>query len=276
MLAGSLLAGPGAFVSPEGEYRLGESVMIPLRLSAPADETIHGILEMNTPGVVEVLREPEFLAGHEIGFARIRTLAPGKVTLKNSESKMRVNVTSERPLSLLRQMRPRFTSPSENSTVWGTVAIGAEMWVGAPGVNREMAPDAKLHLPDGGQITANEAFPPVDGPFWRLVFHLDTTTLPPGECEIMISANPPIEGASKADVLLSDKHILRILPLPGDNDIIFSGECEDALDTPRTERMGSEPPGVVMAPDASGFRAVALRRGRPIWVIQPEITEPGQ
>lgn len=276
MLAGSLLAGPGAFVSPESEYRLGESVMIPLRLSAPADETIHGILEMNTPGVVEVLREPEFLAGHEIGFARIRTLAPGKVTLKNSESKMRVNVTSERPLSLLRQMRPRFTSPSENSTVWGTVAIGAEMWVGAPGVNREMAPDAKLHLPDGRQIAANEAFPPVDGPFWRLVFHLDTTTLPPGECEIMISANPPIEGASKADVLLSDKHILRILPLPGDNDIIFSGECEDALDTPRTERMGSEPPGVVMAPDASGFRAVALRRGRPIWVIQPEITEPGQ
>ncbi|MFU8892176.1 MAG: DUF1800 family protein [Luteolibacter sp.] len=275
-LAAAAIAAPGAFVTPESEFRLGESVMVPLRLDAPAEQIVHGTLTMNRPGIVEILREPEFLAGHEIGFARIRTLAPGAVVLRNGESTMRVNVTTERPLSLVRQMRPRFTSPSENSAVWGTVAIGAEMWVGAPGVDRMAAPDAKLRLPDGRELVADESFPPVDGPFWRLVFHLDTTTLPPGESSFTISAKPPIEGAGNADLLTSETHTLLILPPPGDDDLVFSGECEDALGTPRSERMGSEPPGVVMAPDASGFRAVALRRRRPAWVIQPEIPEPGR
>jgi len=276
LLAPASIAAPGEFIGNVSEFRLGESVMIPIRLGTPAEETIHGTLTMDRPGIVEILREPEFLAGHEIGFTRIRTLATGTVTLKHGDSHMRVNVTSERPLSLVRQMRPRFTSPAANSVVWGTVAIGAEMWVGAPGVDRMIEPDAKLRFPDGREIAADEAFPPVDGPFWRLVFHLDTTKLPPGETEFTIIAKPPIEGAGNADLLTSESHTLTILPPPADDEIIFSGECEDVLDTPRSERMGNEPPGVVMAPDASGFRAVALRRRRPVWVIQPEIPEAGR
>ncbi len=276
LIAGSALASPGEFISEEGEYRLGESVLIPLRVESAVDTRIEGVLQMDRNGIVEVLREPEFLIGHEIGFARIRTLAAGEVTLQSGDSKMRIRVSNERPLSLVRQMRPRFTSPAENSTAWGTVAIGAEMWVGAPGVNRSLTPEARLILPDGRKLPADEAFPPVDGPFWRFVFLLDTTTLPPGECVLAITAKPPIEGAGNDEILRSESHTLRILPPPGDDDIVFSGECEDALDTPRTERMGAEPPGVVMAPDASGYRAVALRRRRPAWVIQPEITEPGR
>ena len=270
------MAEPADFLTSHAEYRLGESVMIPLQRDTAAESTLTTTLRAVPAGIIEILREPEFLAGHETGFARIRTLKPGEVTLHHGDAKLRLHISDERPVSLVRQMRPRFTSPAEHSAAWGTVAIGAEMWVGAPGVDRMLAPEAMLHLPDGRKIPADEAFPPVDGPFWRLVFQLDTSTLPPGEAMLSISAKPPIDGAQNLAPLTSEPHPIFILPAPGDGEAIFAGECEDALDTPRSERMGSEPPGVVMAPDASGFRAVALRRRRPAWVIQPEIPEAGR
>jgi uncharacterized protein (DUF1800 family) len=270
------LSSPATFLTKECEYRLGESLMIPLKLDTPTVEKFSGSVETSPPGIIEVLRPPEFLAGNSIGFARIRTLKPGTVTMQYGTSQMRIRVTSERPLAMVRQMRPRFTSPSEGSHVWGTIAIGAEMWVGAPGVDRDKTPDVKLNLPDGRTLKPDEAFPPVDGPFWRLVFNLDTSKLPPGDCVITISATPPVEGAGKADVLTSEPHTLHILPQPSGSDIVASGECEDALETPRAERMGLEPPGVIMDPNASHYRAVALRRNRPAWVIQPEIKNPGR
>jgi hypothetical protein len=276
ILTTATFAAPASFLTEETEYRLGESVMIPLKLDAAAEEKFTTKLEPDTPGIIEVLREPEFLVGQTLGFARIRTLKPGTVVVKNGESSMTLKVTSERPLSMVRQMRPRFSSPSEGSYVWGTVTIGAEMWVGTPGVDREKPPEATLHLPDGTTLKADESFPPVDGPFWRLVFNLDTAKLPPGECVITISATPPIEGTGKADILTSESHILHILPPPTEKEIIASGECEDALDTPRTERMSLEPPGVTMDANASRHRAVALRRSRPAWVIKPEIKETGR
>ena len=57
------MADAAAFLTPESEYRLGESVMIPLHLDAAADERITSTLEMDRAGIVEVIREPEFLAG---------------------------------------------------------------------------------------------------------------------------------------------------------------------------------------------------------------------
>ncbi len=269
-------AEPADFLSSRTELRLGESVMIPLQRATPAETRVTTTLTADPPGVVEILHEPEFLAGHDTGFARVRTLAPGETTLRHGESELQIHITGERPISMVRQMRPRFTSPSENSAAWGTIAIGAEMWVGAPGVDRMREPEARLHLPDGREISADEAFPPVDGPFWRLVFHLDTTTLPPGEAALTLSATPPLDGEENPAPLTSEPHTIIILPPPGEDDILFSGECEDALETPRTDRMGREPPGVVMAPGASGYRAVALRRRRPVWVIKPEIPEAGR
>jgi hypothetical protein len=276
LLLTTAFAAPAAFLTEKCEYRLGESVMIPLQLAAPATELIAGTLEASRPGLIEVLREPEFLAGQTIGFARIRTLKPGSVELKHGDSRMKLTVTTERPVSMVRQMTPRFTSPAASSHVWGPIAIGAEMWVGAPGVNRLKTPEAYLHLPDGSTLKPDEAFPPVDGPFWRLVFRIDTATLPPGDCMVTVSAMPPIDGVTKADILTSEPHTLRILPPPSSDEILFSGECEDTLETPRTERMGFEPPGVIMDPKASGYRAVSLRRNRPAWVIKPDITKPGR
>jgi hypothetical protein len=276
LFATAALAAPASFLTKECEFRLGETAMIPLKLDAPAEEPTTSTLAISRPGFIEVLRQPEFLAGHSTGFARIRTLKPGSVEVTSGNSRMTIQVSPERPLSMVRQMRPRFTSPSEGSHVWGAIAIGAEMWVGAPGVDREITPKTTLHLPDGRTLKPVEAFPPVDGPFWRLVFHLDTTSLPPGECAITISATPPIEGASKTDLLTSEPHTLHILPPPTNGDIVASGECENTLDTPRAERMGLEPPGITMDPHASGHRAVALRRNRPAWVIQPDIKSPGR
>lgn len=264
------------FFTDAVEYRLGESVMIPVRATNAAGEAASADLQSDKPGVIEMLRQPEFLQGQTTGFARIRTLAPGEVSLRAGGSRLRVKVLNERPLSLLQKMRPRFTSPSEGSCVWGTVAVGVDIWVGVPGVDRTAKPEAFLHLPDGRKLAAVEAFPPLDGPFWRLVYQLDTTSLPPGDCLLKVTCKPLVEGGGKMRPLASDDHPLTILAAPGKDEMIISGECEDTLDTPRTERMGLEAPGVVLESSASGHRAVGLRRGRPAWVIQPDIQQPGR
>ncbi len=264
------------FFTDVTEYRLGECVMIPVRTASVVAETTMVDLQSDKPGVIEVLRQPEFLRGQATGFARIRTLAPGEVSLRSGGSRLRVKVLNQRPVALLQNMRPRFTSPSEGSCVWGTVAIGVDIWVGVPGADRAVKPEALLHLPDGRKLAAVEAFPPLDGPFWRLVYQLDTASLPPGDCVLKVVCKPPVEGGGKMEPLVSDEHPLTILAAPGKDDVIFSGECEDALSTPRNERMGLEPPGVALESSASGYRAVSLRRGRPAWVIQPDIQQPGR
>ena len=269
-------AAPVSFVTEEVEYRLGESVMIPLKVDAPVAETTTLELKFQKQGIVEIMRQPEILKDHDIGFARIRTLTPGEVIIKSGDASLRVRVTKERPVSLLRKLTPRFTSPAANSSVWGKVAIGADLWVGAPGVDRTTTPDAKLILPDGRELKADEAFPPMDGPFWRMVYYLDAATLPPGPCNLTLSCKPPLTGGSAGmQPLISETHTINILPAPKEGEIVFSGECENMLDTPRSERMGPESPLVVMDTAASGHRAVALHANRQSWVIQPEIAEDG-
>ena len=273
---GAGLALPVEFCTDGVEYRLGESVMIPVRTAVAVGETTTVNLQQDKPGVIEVLRQPEFLKGHDTGFARIRTLAPGQMILRSGDSSLRVKVLKERPVSLLQQMRPRITSPSEGSCVWGKVAIGVDIWVGVPGADRKSVPEAVLHLPGGGKLAAVEAFPPLDGPFWRLVYHVDAASLPAGDCLLKVTCKPPVEGGGGMDLLESDGHPVTILAAPGKDDAIFIGECEDTLDTPRNDRMGIEPPGVALDSSASGHRAVALRRTRPAWMIQPDIQQPGR
>lgn len=267
---------PISFVTNEVEYRLGESVMIPVKASAPVAETTAFELKLQKPGIVEIMRQPEILKDKDTGFARIRTLAPGDVVLKSGDASIRVQVTKERPVSLLRKLSPRFTSPAAGSAVWGKIGIGADLWVGAPGVDRETVPDARLQLPDGSVLKADESFPPMDGPFWRMVYYLDTTTLPPGPCKLTLSCKPPlIGGAEIMQRLVSESHTITILPLPAEGEIVDSGECENRVSTPRSERMGSETPMVMMDAMASGHRGVALRSNRQSWVIQPDIKEDG-
>jgi len=269
-------AAPISFMTDEVEYRLGESVMIPVKAGAAMSETTAFELEPQKKGIVEIMRQPAILKDHDIGFARIRTLSPGEVILKSGDASIRVRVSNERPVSLLRKLSPRFTSPAAGSAVWGKVAIGADLWVGAPGVDRTVIPDAKLRLPDGRELVADESFPPIDGPFWRLVYSIDTASLPPGDCALTISCTPPLTGgAAGMQRLVSEPHHITILPPPKQGEVVVSGECENMLSTPRSERMGTEAPVVVMDAAASGHRAAALRSNRQSWVIQPEIKEDG-
>ena len=80
------------FFTDVTEYRLGECVMIPVRTASVVAETTMVDLQSDKPGVIEVLRQPEFLRGQATGFARIRTLAPGEVSLRSGGSRLRVKV----------------------------------------------------------------------------------------------------------------------------------------------------------------------------------------
>lgn len=270
----ALAEGP-SFVPDEATFRLGESVMVPLSRTT-IDGPLDVALTVDPPERAEVLRDVGFLAGHATGFARIRTLSPGDAVLRAGDATMRLRVLSERPAALIAKMRPVITSPSEESAAWGVIAVGADIWVGAPGVDRMAAPDALLHLPDGRELPPSAMFPPVDGPFWRLAFEMDADSLQPGDHELFVSCRSPYADGPDAARLSSKPHGLHILPPPADDEWVFAGECEDALDTPRSERMGADPPGVTMESGASNFRAVALRRTRPPWVVQAEIPETGR
>ena len=85
-MIGGLNATPVGFVTKDVDYRLGESVMIPLEASAPVAENTALELKALKPGVVEISRQPEILKDQQMGFARIRTLTPGEVVLKCGEA----------------------------------------------------------------------------------------------------------------------------------------------------------------------------------------------
>ena len=92
-MIGALNATPASFVTKEVEYRLGESVMIPLETSAPVAETTALELKAQKAGIVDIIRKPEILKDQQMGFARIRTLTPGEVVLKCGDASLRVRVT---------------------------------------------------------------------------------------------------------------------------------------------------------------------------------------
>ncbi len=251
--------------------RSGESAMV-----AITDDGDPGALrspECRIEGteVLKLLREPQILAGEKTGFLRVRALKPGQTKLTVAGKTIKVTVTDEPLIALLERMRPQITAPAERSACWGKVSVGAEIWVGAPGLDRTKVPAVKLVLNDKLQLDPVEALPPVDGPFWRLRFEVDCDALEPGSHDWKISYTPEVAGMKSKQVLLSGAHEVNVLASPGKDEFYVSGECEDTLGAPRGERIGKEPPGVGFDQEASGARFVNLWGYRPEWAVEFEI-----
>ncbi len=279
------VAAKPVFVQDLVPVSVGETRMVAVRVEQAQGVDLVWEMESSDPGVVEVIRQPEILAGHHLGFARLRGAAGGEATLSIGDARVPVVVvgqSEERGFDSLAP--PRFTAPAEGAAAWGVIGVGAEVHAVAPGPGRDHPPHLRLRLPDGSELEPVALVPPVDGPFWRAHFELDTMTLSPGANALQLVARPAAgTGSGGPDEptreLASPPRTLLVL---GDSDAadsdpaIAAGECEDTLDTPRTQRMGENPPPVVIDSGASNHRAVLLQRGRPAWVFAADIPENGR
>lgn len=253
------------------ELRSGDSAMVALLLDQPAEHRTTPLIEVSDNGVLEVIREAEILPGKKTGFLRVRALAAGQSQLSVAGETLEITVEDEPLVALIERMRPELTAPAAGAAIWGKASIGAEIWIGAPGVNRDTAPDACLLLPNGKKLAPAEVMPPVDGPFWRLIFEVDCSTLDPGIHDFHVDYAPRIRGLDPERRLLSQPHSLVILAAPGNDDWMISGECENTLNTPRSDRLGPDPPGVGFDRNASKARFVNLYGQRPEWVFEADI-----
>lgn len=262
------------FSAAQMRLRLGESAMIPVSLSAAA--TSDASLELKSTGdaCVEILRQPSVIAGHSLGFCRIRAVRPGSATLQLGEGKLAIHVANESPVALTERMRPVISSPVQHAALCGKVAVGAEVWVGAVGCDRKNAPAAKLVLPDGTKLAAVEAFPPLDGPFWRYVFEVDCDKVKPGEQAWTVECPLPMAHAPAKSMLASDPLELAVFA-SDPKQVVAAGECEAQTVGNRGEKLGQEPPGVSFDAAASGSRFVSLFGQRPAFVVALDVPEAG-
>jgi hypothetical protein len=263
------------FASEKLELRCGETAMVPLIRDNPAGERETPGIELSDSRILEIIREPEILPGNQTGFLRIRTLEAGDTTLTISGATLDVSVRKEPLIALVERMRPQITAPATGAAIWGQAVIGAEIWVGSPGLNRDRVPDALLLLPDGRTIAPEESMPPVDGPFWRLIFCFDCADLEPGRHDFAVHYRPELKDLDSGYQIVSEPQSLVVLADAGASDWIIAGECEDTLDTPRSDQLGSEPPGVGFDNKASNARFINLFGQRPEWVFRTDLPSSG-
>lgn len=268
-----------SFPSDHFELRVGETVMIPFQTPQAVELSIEYPVSSESEHF-SILSPAQMVADKTTGFVRVQGIKPGKGKLKIANASTGIHVTSAPSPALEARLVPQITAPTESSVAWGKIHIGAEVWVGAPTVIREKQPELLLVLPNGETLEAIEVMPPIDGPFWRFIYEVDCDALPSGQHEFIARYKPHLSTPENARELSSASHPLRILPSPAEpsaksEDFFLAEECENTLETPRGERLSTDPPGIGYDSQASGARFVNIYGSRPEWAVEIDIPANG-
>ena len=98
----------------------------------------------------------------------------------------------------------------------------------------------------------------------------------PGEQRLRVAYLPGLRGLDPARQLLSAAHTIHVMGEPsghGQGDWLSTGECENTLDAPRSDKISKDPPGVGFDQEASGARHVNLTGHRPEWAFEVQIPQ---
>ncbi len=193
--------------------------------------------ESTDPGLFEVVRRGEVLAGQTLGFVRVRGKHSGSGWLRIGESKIEIHVSD--PIDA--PVEPRIVSPVGAAAVWGTVGLSVEV-VDRPG---ETVREISVALSDGSRLSAASQSPTSMGPHRRVFFSLETDNLPDGELVAWPVATKPDGDAERgAGVAM---RVVRPAEL-------IQGEGEQAYDVELPERFGrgNQSTAVGRNPEASG------------------------
>ena len=272
-----------SFDIDEAVVWLDGTQVLPFRVDQPFDQdrTFPAAVRAEgkaNPGL-EVVREPQVLAGETLGFLRVRAAEPGRARLtlgpKGAAATLYIDARpSPAAVAELRQTPPTIVSPADGAVVWGTIGVSIEVFspAGDPG-------EVGLVTPDGERLYPVERTDPDAGPLHRFGFTVDTDGYGAGPITFTAVADTPggvqgkpVEGGS----------ITLYLHRPADGDLT-TGEAEDRADAPRPQRYAStktpedpQPPLKISdGEDASGGRFVNNAGKDPALVLRLTPAEGG-
>jgi len=173
---------PLAFYTESTVAWLGGTRVIPFRFERPAEADRRFEATSSDPDVLEVIREPEVLEGHAVGYLRVRARRAGEASLSVGGAELQVTVRPSPSRLAAARYAPTIATPASGAVVWGTVGVGVDLFddpVQVPGAPRRVelrviGPDGSSH--DGAISTA--ATDDETGPVKRAAFDLDTAALP--------------------------------------------------------------------------------------------------
>jgi len=128
------------------------------------------------------------LAGHTVGFLRVRPVREGVAVLRVGEAALRVVIAP--PIVSPGKAGPVIHTPVQGAVAWGEVTVGAD-WFDAPLHGPDAAADVELVLGDGTRVGLAEQSPPSEGPARTGAFLLDFTGREPGPLTLHVEITAP-------------------------------------------------------------------------------------
>ncbi len=289
----STVAGKPGFVTLRTVLWAGRTAVIPLRVTqaAAADQTY--ALNTSELGVLEIVRPPTVLAGETQGYLRVRALRPGHVRLGLlGDATLDVEVRPDPVGAAFAQVdaespRPRIVSPVPDAVVWGTLAVGVDVFDASASPAAE--PKVQLCLPNGQTLDPVAHTGPEAGPARHYQFQVAADDLPVGPAKLVAVSSPAgftdvDRLARKPGALLESKPLVVRVQRPS-KDALLSGDCADPAIIGTTKelyapahpsRFGTRAPVVGNDPAASGGKVVQCFSSDPAWSLPFNAREPGE
>ncbi|MFQ3670412.1 MAG: DUF1800 family protein [Verrucomicrobiia bacterium] len=259
------LAGEGGVRFPVESMRLpvGQTRIIALRVEVPSEVDRRWEALVQPAGRVEILREPEVLAGQAMGFVRVRMVSAGAATLTVGGARLSLlGVTGGTTLS----EPPEVVSPVSGAHVWGEFSVAVE-WVPLGGGDGEGT--VELRSASGERVRPDEERRQVLGWGRREVFLVDASRWKEAQGEWT-----PVVVDGKGQVLASGRTVRWVRAEFGKEGDL-ADECEHHLEGTGQERFGEAGPPTAADEGASGGVRVNLVSGRPVWTLKTEVRETG-
>lgn len=240
---------------------LGSTSVVPFRVASPVKEdvTLSASFEPADAGAVVI--SPRVLAGHTLGFVRVRPLKQGKATLVVGGAKLPVETRVASMEAELFPRRPVIVGPAQLAAVWGKVTLGVEHYfdpLDPASAKADEPPAIELKLATGESLGQAKPVPLESAPIYHYVFELDADKLPTGPARVVA-----VTKAAAGPALTSDALTLNVIR----GEKVVAGACIDTLDMPRPKRAGEGKVKLISDPSSSGGKAVLCASAEPAWCV---------
>ncbi len=253
-----------SFGVKESRLWLGRTQVIPVTLPEPAADKMVLATSVVPPDSADILLPATILKGEKMGFLRIRSLLPGKITLQVGDKSLPLSVQRD-SADAVPASRPQIISPSEGACIYGTITAGVEVDV-AEGGNRAVEP--RLILPGGKELVPRAQTLDGTGSTRLYVYDVNADELPPGPCKFQTyMTNERHERQSGEAVSVN---VVR-----PDASAMISGPCVERVNDPRPQHIGEKLPSVVTNDPKVPDGYVTNPSANPAWCLKETIEKPG-
>jgi uncharacterized protein (DUF1800 family) len=226
--------------------------------------------ELEGDAQIEVLRQPMVLAGHSIGYLRLKVTGPGVSKLSIGQASITLEAKQPPNVEPLNFSKPKIISPVDYAIAWGKIGISAEIADNLLMFGQDR-PNVRLRLPDGSLIEPVEQTKPIFGPTRRFGYEIDLDRFEPGPVELI-----PQAVDAQGRVTPGEPLVIQVIATPSADQLII-GEAEAHRDQERPLRYyrDEKPLRIARSDSASGQAYVDNPGANPPLTIPLEVEQPG-